>query len=99
MLRAASKGSRGAPREKVLIVPLDYTRYHSKAFITNACYHHYAAQGAQVDILPALGTHVPVTESEAADMFGDIPHARFLRHNWRADVVSSAGAGDISGRS
>ncbi|HOS19154.1 MAG TPA: lactate racemase domain-containing protein [Clostridia bacterium] len=88
-LRAGLEGLLAAhPAKKVLIVPPDYTRYHSKAgFITNVCYHHYAAQGAQVDILPALGTHVPVTESEAADMFGDIPYARFLRHNWRADVV------------
>ncbi len=76
------------PAKKVLIVPPDYTRYHSKAgFLTNVCYHHYADQGAEVDILPALGTHVPVTEGEAADMFGDIPYSRFLRHNWRADVV------------
>ena len=65
-LRAGLEGLLAAhPAKKVLIVPPDYTRYHSKAgFITNVCYHHYAAQGAQVDILPALGTHVPVTESE-----------------------------------
>lgn len=76
------------PARKVLIIPPDYTRYHSKAgFITNVCYHSYTEHGAQVDILPSVGTHVPVTEEEAADMFGDIPFDKFIHHNWRADVV------------
>lgn len=76
------------PARKVLIIPPDYTRLFSKAgFITNVCYHHYAKRGAEVDVLPALGTHVPVTEEEAADMFGDIPFSRFIVHNWRTDVV------------
>jgi len=76
------------PAKKVLIIPPDYTRYHSKAgFITNVCYHYYADRGAEVDILPALGTHVPVTEAEAADMFGDVPFSRFIPHSWRTDVM------------
>lgn len=76
------------PAERVLIIPPDYTRLHSKAgFITNFCYHWYSERGAEVDILPALGTHVPVSEKEAADMFGDVPFDRFLVHNWRTDVV------------
>ena len=77
------------PANKVLIIPPDYTRYHSKAgFISNVCYHYYADKGAEVDILPALGTHVPVTEEEAADMFGDIPFSRFIPHAWRTDVMN-----------
>ena len=77
------------PAKRVLILPPDYTRYHSKAgFIANACYHHYSALGARVDILPTLGTHRAMTQAEAADMFGDIPFERFFAHNWRTDVVS-----------
>ncbi len=76
------------PARKVLILPPDYTRYHSNAgFITNICYHYYTGRGAQVDILPALGTHVPMTRDQTADMFGDIPFDRFIAHNWRTDVV------------
>ncbi len=95
-LRAGLIGLLAAhPAKKVLIVPPDYTRYHSKAgFLTNVCYHHYTDCGATVDILPALGTHVPMGEAEAADMFGDIPFSRFLRHNWRTDVVN---IGEVEG--
>lgn len=76
------------PAKKVLILPPDFTRYHSKAgFLTNVCYHFYTARGAEVDILPTLGTHRAMTEAEAKKMFGDVPFARFFVHNWRSDVV------------
>ena len=76
------------PAKRVLILPPDFTRFHSKAgFITNVCYHFYADRGAEVDILPTLGTHRPMTEAEAGEMFGDIPFARFFAHFWRTDVV------------
>lgn len=77
------------PAKRVLILPPDYTRYHSKAgFLTNVCYHYYTDRGAAVDILPTLGTHRPMTREEAADMFGDIPFDRFYVHNWREDVIN-----------
>ena len=58
----------------VLIIPPDFTRFHSNAgFITNAYYHMLAEAGVNVDILPALGTHEPVSKEQAAAMFGDIP--------------------------
>ena len=76
------------PAKKVLILPPDYTRYHSKAgFITNVCYHYYTGRGAEVDILPTLGTHRAMTREEAEDMCGDIPFERFFVHNWRTDVI------------
>lgn len=76
------------PAKKVLIIPPDFTRFHSKAgFLSNVCYHCYVDHGAQVDILPALGTHVPVTQAEAAEMFGDIPFSCFIPHSWRTDVM------------
>lgn len=76
-------------QKKVLIIPPDFTRLHSNAgLITNLYYHMLTEQGAQVDILPALGTHVPVTEAEAAEMFGDIPFDRFFVHNWRQDTMT-----------
>lgn len=78
----------GKALKKVLIIPPDFTRFHSNAgFITNAYYHMLRESGAQVDILPALGTHEPVSEAECREMFGDIPYGAFIRHNWRTDVV------------
>ncbi len=82
------KSLEGRTLNKVLIIPPDFTRFHSNAgYITNVYYHALAERGAEVDILPALGTHVAVTEEEAAVMFGDIPYEKFITHNWRTDVM------------
>lgn len=78
----------GRELKKVLIIPPDFTRFHSNAgFITNVYYHALLERGAQVDILPALGTHEPVSREQAEIMFGDIPYETFIPHNWRTDVV------------
>ena len=78
----------GRQLRKVLILPPDFTRFHSGAgFITNVHYPALAEQGVQVDVLPALGTHVPVTKEQWEKMFGDVPYGRMLVHNWRTDVV------------
>ncbi len=78
----------GKKLENVLIIPPDFTRFHSNAgYISNVYYHALTDMGCNVDILPALGTHVPVTEEEASIMFGDIPYEHFIPHNWRKDVV------------
>ncbi|MCF7933107.1 MAG: lactate racemase domain-containing protein, partial [Acholeplasmataceae bacterium] len=74
--------------KKVLLVPPDITRYYSKAgTITNLYYHILTDSGVHVDIMPALGTHDPMTETECQDMYGDIPFERFLVHDWRRDVI------------
>ena len=71
-----------------LIIPPDFTRFHSNAgFITQVFYRLLTAKGAAVDILPALGTHVPVSESQWKTMFGEIPYSQMLVHNFRADCV------------
>lgn len=78
----------GRTLKKVLLIPPDFTRLHSNAgLITNIYYHTLRERGCEVDILPALGTHLPVTQEEAAVMFGDIPYEKFLVHNWRTDVT------------
>lgn len=78
----------GRELKKVLILPPDFTRYHSGAgFITNFFYHTLRERGCQVDIMPALGTHVPIAREQAAMMFGDIPYEKFIPHNWREDVI------------
>lgn len=73
------------PRQRVLAVPPDMTRFHSQAgFLTQAAHRFYGDRLRHV--LPALGTHSPMTEPQIAHMFGDIPRDRFLVHNWRTDV-------------
>ena len=78
----------GRVLRRVLILPPDFTRFHSGAgYITNVYYHALRERGVQVDILPALGTHVPVSASQWQAMFGDIPYETMLVHDWRRDVV------------
>ena len=85
---ALEKSIDGRSIKKALIIPPDFTRYHSNAgFITNIYYHLLTANGAKVDILPALGTHAPMTSEQKREMYGDIPEEVFLVHNWRTDVV------------
>ncbi len=85
-LRAALPDDASALR-KVLLIPPDATRAHSGAGLLTNMYYHMLQKTCTVDILPALGTHGPMTEDECAAMFGDIPYSRFLKHNWRTDVV------------
>ena len=78
----------GREVKNALILPPDFTRFHSNAgYITNVYYHALTERGANVDILPALGTHVPVTPEQSAAMYGDVPYERLIPHNWRTDVV------------
>ncbi len=88
-IRAALlKSLEGRDPHRVLILPPDFTRFHSGAgFITNVYYHALRERGVQVDILPALGTHAPVSSEQWSRMFGDIPYDCMLVHNWRSDVV------------
>lgn len=79
----------GMDLKRVLILPPDFTRFHSNAgFITNVYYHALTERGAQVDIMPTLGTHDPMTTVQIDAMFGDIPHETFIAHDWRRDVVT-----------
>ena len=79
---------KGRTLKKVLILPPDFTRFHSNAgLITNICYHELKEKGVQVDIMPALGTHAPMSEEQVRTMYGDLPFDQFLVHDWRHDVV------------
>ena len=85
----------GRTINKALILPPDFTRFHSNAgFITSVCYSYLKSRGAQVDVMPALGTHVPMTERQWEAMFKGIPYSEMLVHNWRTDVVK---LGDVEG--
>ena len=75
------------PLKKVLLLPPDYTRYHSYAGQITVMLWELLKDRCEVDIMPALGTHVPVSESEWEKMFAPIPYEKMLVHSWRDDVV------------
>ena len=64
----------GRELKNVLIIPPDFTRFHSNAgYITNVYYHALTERGCNVDILPALGTHVPVTRTKPSSCSATFP--------------------------
>ena len=79
----------GIPK-KILVIPPDITRLHSNAGeLTRILYDLWNAGGGQVfDILPAIGTHAPMTSAQIAEMYGELPQAVYHEHNWRSDLFS-----------
>jgi len=74
-------------KEKVLAIPPDFTRYHSQAgILTSHVYNYY--RDSLTDVLPALGTHAPLTAEEIEKMFTGVPKQLFRVHDWRKDVVT-----------
>ncbi len=74
-------------RNRILVVPPDYTRFHSHAgALTSLAYEYY--NDKLTDILPALGTHSPMTSEQISHMFPNVPHDIFRVHDWRNDVVT-----------
>jgi nickel-dependent lactate racemase len=74
-------------RKRVVVVPPDFTRFHSKAGeLTELAWEFYG--DALVDVLPALGTHTPMTDAQIATMFGETPRGLFRVHDWRRDIVT-----------
>jgi nickel-dependent lactate racemase len=73
------------PRNRVLAVPPDQTRAHSRAGeLTRYAWQYYGDKMQAV--LPALGTHVPMNPEQIAHMYGDMPLDLFKVHNWRTDI-------------
>ena len=75
-----------APR-RVLAIPPDITRLNSKAgVLTGAIARELGA--ALSDVLPALGTHVPMSATQISRMYPGVDPALFRVHDWRRDVVT-----------
>ena len=73
------------PRNRVLAVPPDQSREHSRAGeLTNFAWQYYGDRLKVV--LPALGTHTPMRTEQIERMFGNVPQELFRVHNWRTDV-------------
>lgn len=69
-------------RRRVLALPPDITRLHSRAGeLTRYAWQYYGQ--ALMDVLPALGTHFAMTGPEIRKMFGSVPADLFRVHDWR----------------
>jgi nickel-dependent lactate racemase len=72
-------------RSRVLAVPPDQSREHSRAGeLTGYAWQYYGDRLKAV--LPALGTHTAMRPEQIAHMFGDVPKELFRVHNWRTDI-------------
>ena len=74
-------------KNKVLVIPPDYTRLPSRSGeLTEFAWEYYGDK--LTDVLPALGTHTPMTDEQIHHMFGKTPRSLFRDHDWRNDVVT-----------
>ena len=74
-------------KQKVLAVPPDYTRLPSRAGeLTEFAWEYFG--GSLTDVLPALGTHTPMTMEQISHMFGKMPTELIREHDWRNDVIT-----------
>ncbi len=79
--------ARLGPRQRVLVVPPDFTRLHSHAgVLTRLISDYYDVR--LTDVLPALGTHTPMTPEQIAEMYAGVPPELFRVHNWRTGVAN-----------
>jgi nickel-dependent lactate racemase len=69
------------------VVPPDFTRVHSQAGVLTKFAHEFYGP-ALTDVLPALGTHTPVTPAQITEMFAGVPPELFRAHNWRTGITT-----------
>ncbi len=74
-------------KKRVIAVPPDYTRYHSQAgLLTEMVWEYYGK--TLTDVLPAIGSHLPMNDEEIGTMFGKVPRDLFRVHDWRDGVAT-----------
>lgn len=72
-------------KRRVLAIPPDITRLNSLGGEITVIANDYYGD-TLTDILPALGTHSPMTEPQMEVMFPGVPHGKFRVHDWRGGV-------------
>ncbi|MDZ7333464.1 MAG: lactate racemase domain-containing protein [candidate division KSB1 bacterium] len=74
-------------KKRVLAIPPDFTRFHSHAgLLTRFAWEYY--QNSLTDVLPAIGTHHPMSDVEIQTMFPSVPRQLFRVHDWRNGTVT-----------
>ena len=74
-------------RKNVLVVPPDFTRFHSGAGELTSLISRFYGSNLK-DILPALGTHTAMTGDEIKKMYPGVPEKLFRVHDFRKDAVT-----------
>ncbi len=72
-------------RANVLAVPPDQSREHSRAGLLTRYAFDYFGDKLKA-VLPALGTHTPMSPRQIAHMFPGVPTELFRAHNWRTEI-------------
>jgi len=74
-------------KKRVLALPPDFTRFHSQAGqLTQYAWEYY--RDRVTDILPAIGTHRPMSETEIQTMFPGVPLRLFRVHDFRQGITT-----------
>ncbi len=79
-------GKLGKP-DRVLILPPDTTRFHSFAGEITRMLYEKLKYRSHIEIMPALGTHAPLTAEEMNSMYPGVPRTLFRTHDWLKDVT------------
>ena len=86
--RAVAETLENTSARRILILPPDFTRMYSGAGILTAMVIDLLGSRCEIDVMPALGTHAPMTREECETFFlGRVPYEKLIVHNWRNDVV------------
>ena len=75
------------PKKRVLAIPPDYTRLNSYAGPITSMVNDYFGDRL-TDVMPALGTHSPMSVEQITSMYQGVPLEKFRVHDWRNDVVT-----------
>ena len=74
-------------RSNVIAVPPDITRLPSQSGpLTRMAHEFYGSR--LTAILPAIGTHHPMSEEQIELMYGDLPRALFQTHDWQNGLAT-----------
>gem|GEM_PF-2108783 len=73
----------------MIALPPDITRFHSRAGLITDMIARIAGPRLKA-VMPALGTHVPMTAEEIHAMYPGTPKGLFRNHDWRNDVTELA---------
>ena len=74
-------------RKKILALPPDHTRIHSRAGELTCMLHEIVGERL-TDVMPALGTHKKMSPEKLTEMFPGLPQDLVREHKWRDDVVT-----------
>lgn len=74
-------------KNRVLALPPDFTRLNSYAGPITGMINDYF-KDRLTDVMPALGTHIPMTDKQIRTMYKGVPPDKFRIHDWRNDVIT-----------